>query len=82
MRTSLTIPDELEEEIQRTAHYLKEKPSTVLRLAIRAGLPTLGQLAPRPEGFFAAAYEAYPEERAALERASTRTKTPPDPGRE
>lgn len=80
MRSSMRVPNELKEEIQRMAKDLKEKPATVLRLAIRAGLPTLGQQAPRPDGYFASAYEDYPEERAALERASTNTRIPPDPG--
>ena len=54
------------------AEIIGQSKSTVLRLAIRAGLPTLAQQAQRPEGYFASAYENYPAERAALEEASTK----------
>ena len=47
MRTSLCLDGEL-----------REKPATVICLAIRAGLPLVanGFQAPRPEGYFADAY--------------------------
>ena len=82
MSISLSVPEDLAREIQRTAETLNESQSTVLRRAICAGLPALGQSASRPEGYFASAYEDYPDERAAAEAGSTRMPTPPDSGRE
>jgi hypothetical protein len=72
MSTSLIIPEDLEAEINRKAKHLKEAPSTILRLAICAGLPSVGEAAPRPEGYFASAYENYPQERIDLENASAK----------
>jgi hypothetical protein len=83
VKTSIDLDQELADEVERTVSLIREKPATILRLAIRAGLPLIASRfqSPRPEGFFASAYEDYPAERAALESASTKIKTPPDRGR-
>jgi hypothetical protein len=72
METSVNIPDDMAEEVKRVAKVLNESTATVLRLAIRAGLPTVGQQAPRPEGYFADMYQDYPQERIDLEEASSK----------
>jgi len=42
MDYALIVPEDLEAEIKRKAEHLKEDPTTILRLAIRAGLPSVG----------------------------------------
>jgi hypothetical protein len=76
MRTSLTIPEDLEIEIQRRSEMLGEKPSTILRLALRAGLPTVGQNVALPDGYFAEAYKSRPKEWADLENATAKWPQP------
>jgi hypothetical protein len=59
MKRSVDIDDELAAEVDSAASLLREKPGTVLRLAIRAGLPAVTSQfqGPRPEGYFADAYK-------------------------
>jgi Arc/MetJ family transcription regulator len=70
MRISIDLDHELAAEVEKAVSLIGEKPATVLRLAIRAGLPivTSRVRAPRPEGYFAADYPL-PEDRLELERA-------------
>ena len=70
MKASVDLDDELAAEVERTGSLIHEKPDTVLRLAIQAGLPLLvGRLEPpRPEGYFANDYPL-PEEWLELEAA-------------
>ncbi len=60
MKTSIELDEELSAEVARTVSLVGEKPATVLRLAIRAGLPLVANRfqAPRPEGYFADAYRS------------------------
>jgi hypothetical protein len=79
VRTSVYLDKEMESELERAVDRIKEKPATVLRLAIRAGLPLVaGRFqAPRPEGYFADAYPQ-PNERRELEAAMGRAKQRPE----
>jgi len=80
MKTSIDLDDELAAAVKETVSATREKPATVLRMAIRAGLPVVRNRlqAPRPEGYFAAAYRKYPKERLQLEAAFGKAKTGPD----
>src|SRR6266566_1459647 len=80
MKTSVDLDDDLAAEVRKTASLTKEKPATVLRMAIRAGLPIVANRhqAPRPDGYFAEAYRNYPKERLELEAAFAKVKTGPD----
>ena len=79
MKTSVDLDDELQAEVARTVSLVREKPATVLRLAIRAGLPLVASRfqAPRPEGYFAGDYPM-PDERIELEKAMAKTPQRPD----
>ena len=70
MKTSVDLDDDLTSEVDRVVDLIKEKPATVLRMAIRAGLPLVAvrHQAPRPDGYFAADYPMSAE-RQALETA-------------
>ncbi len=59
MKRSIDLDDDLAAEISQAAAVVREKPATVIRLAIRAGLPSVTNRfqAPRPEGYFAEAYK-------------------------
>jgi predicted transcriptional regulator len=80
MKTSVELDDELVAELERTVSLVREKPATILRLAIRAGLPIVAgrHQAARPDGYFAEAYEQYPTERQELEAAFAKTKFRPE----
>lgn len=71
MKTSVDLDDELAAEVEHAVSLTREKAATVLRMAIRAGLPLVTNRfqAPRPEGYFAKAYRNYPKERADFEAA-------------
>jgi hypothetical protein len=75
MRTTIDLFEEDEKELVRTVELVREKQATVLRLAVRAGLPLVAARfqAPRPNGYFADAYKPNPE-RERLERAAARVK--------
>lgn len=70
VKRSIDLDDELAAEVDRAASLVQEKPATILRLAIRAGLPSVTNRfqAPRPDGHFAAAYKD--ARRAKLEDAA------------
>ena len=81
MRTSIQLDDDLVGQINELVSAVGEKPATILRLAIRAGLPRVReqfQESPAPAGFFADAYTDYPQERLDLEEATSRTPTGPN----
>ena len=79
MKTSVDLDDELQAEVERTVSLVREKPATVLRLAIRAGLPLVASRfqAPRPEGYFASDYPMS-DERIELEKAMAGSPQHPD----
>jgi len=70
MKTSVDLDDELAAEVERTGSLIHERPDTVLRLAIQAGLPLLISRVepPRPDGYFAGDYPL-PDEWIELEAA-------------
>ena len=80
MKTSVDLDDELAAQVADAASLVREKPATVLRMAIRAGLPVVTSRfqAPRPEGYFADAYRNYPKERLELEAAFAKAKVHPE----
>ncbi len=59
MKTSLELDEATWAEVESTASLIRERPATVLRLAVRSGLPAVANKfqAPRPEGYFAEAYK-------------------------
>jgi hypothetical protein len=78
MKRSIDLDDELAAEVEQAAGLIHEKPATVLRLAIRAGLPSVtGRFhAPRPEGYFKSSYPLAGD-RLELERAMSKVKQQP-----
>ena len=80
VKTSIDLDDELVAEVKETVSVTREKPATVLRMAIRAGLPLVRNRlqAPRPDGYFGAAYRKYPKERLELEAAFSKATSGPD----
>jgi hypothetical protein len=79
MKTSVDLDDDLVLEVNKTVDLVKEKSATVLRMAIRAGLPIVANRfqATRPDGYFADAYQADPE-RTNLENAMAKTDQHPE----
>jgi hypothetical protein len=79
MRTTVDLDRQLEKELNHATSVTREKRATVLRLAIRAGLPTVVNRfqAPRPEGYFASDYPL-PKDRLDLEAAMANQKQRPD----
>jgi hypothetical protein len=79
MKTSIDIDPDLAAEVEKTVSLVREKPATVLRLAIRAGLPLVASRfqAPRPNGYFADDYPL-PKDRLDLEAAMARGRQGPD----
>ena len=71
MRSSIEVDAELEKDIARVSSLTKEKKATVMRLALRAGLPLVANRfqVPRPAGYFAQDYEKRDPERVRLEAA-------------
>ena len=80
MKTSIEIDEATWAEIEATASLIREKPATVIRLAVRNGLPAVANKfqAPRPQGYFASAYQRWPEERARLEEAMSKPSQRPE----
>lgn len=79
MQTSIDLDEELLGEVSRARKLVNVSEDTVIRMALRAGLPLVtnrGQ-AHRPEGYFADAYPQ-PDERLALEEAMAEQPQPPD----
>ena len=79
MRTTIDLDRQLEKELNHATSVTREKRATILRLAIRAGLPTVVNRfqAPRPEGYFASDYPL-PKDRLELEAAMGKQKQRPD----
>jgi len=75
MKTSVELDDELAAEVERTGFLIHEQTDTVLRLAIRAGLPLVASSAEaqRPEGYFA---DDYPLPADWLELEAAMAKAP------
>jgi hypothetical protein len=69
MRTSIDLDPELERELAHVQSLTREKQATIIRLALRAGLPVVLNRfqTPRPEGYFADAYAKRDSERTRLE---------------
>jgi hypothetical protein len=80
MKRSIELDEELAAEVDKAATLVGEKPATIIRLAIRAGLPTVTDRfqGPRPEGYFADAYRDYPQERLERGAAFAKAKIGPD----
>jgi hypothetical protein len=80
MKTSVDLDEDLTAEVDKVVDLIKEKPATVLRMAIRAGLPLVAvrHQSPRPEGYFSDAYRKAPAERLALEEAMGKVKQTPE----
>ena len=80
MTANVTLDDELASEIEKTSSLVGENQATILLMAIRAGLPvvTNSHQPPRPEGFFADAYRAMPQDRIDFEDAMSRQPQSPD----
>ena len=80
MKTSVSLDDELSSEVKRTMSLIREDTGTVLRMAIRAGLPIVANRfqAPRPEGYFANDYKNIRPEQIELEEAFAKMKVTPD----
>lgn len=79
VKTSVDLDPETQAEVDRTVDLIREKPATVLRMAIRAGLPIVANRhqAERPEGYFADAYPL-PKDRQELEKAMAGTEQRPE----
>ena len=79
MRTSVDLDHELESELRDVVSLTREKPATVIRQALRAGLPVVANRfqSPRPEGYFVDDYGS-DEERVALESTMGKTKQRPE----
>lgn len=79
VKLSVDLDEDLAAEVDRTAELVKENPATVLKLAIKAGLPSVIDRfqAPRPEGYFAKDYPL-PDEVLKLEEAMAKLNIGPD----
>ncbi len=79
MKTSIDLDEDLTAKVQHTVSLIGEKPATVIRMAIRVGLPLIESRfqAPRPEGYFAQDYPL-PQDRLVLEDAMAKTNQSPD----
>jgi hypothetical protein len=80
MKRSVEFDDELAGEVDKTAELVGEKPATVIRMAVRAGLSTVRNSfqAPRPPGYFKDAYAHPDKERLALEEAMSKVPQHPE----
>jgi len=80
MRTSLNLDDEISAEVEKTVSLIHEDTATVLRMAIRVGLPIVQNRfqSPRPEGYFRDAYQNIRPEQIELEAALAKAKIKPD----
>jgi len=80
MRRSIDIDTELAGQLKQIVNLTREKPAVVMRQALRAGLPIVANrlAAPRPEGYFADAYQKRNRERSRLELAMAKVKQRPE----
>jgi hypothetical protein len=67
----IEIDPDLQKELAQAQSVTREKEATVIRLALRAGLPVVLNRfqAPRPDGYFAQAYAKRDPRRGRLEVA-------------
>ena len=79
MKRSVDLDDGLASEVEQAAAQIHEKPATVIRMAIRAGLSSVTSRfqVSRPEGYFADDYPL-PKDRLDLEAAMSKAGTGPD----
>lgn len=79
VKTSVDLDPDLVLEVSKTVDLVKEKSATVLRMAIRAGLPLVANRfqATRPEGYFADAYPSSPD-RSRLQAAMSQAEQHPE----
>jgi hypothetical protein len=79
MRRTVDLDAGLEAELSDVVSLTKEKPATVIRQALRAGLPAVANRfqAPRPAGYFTDDYGPDPE-RVALESAMSKVRQAPE----
>lgn len=77
MKTTVDLDDETSAEVDRVVGLINEKPATVVRMALRAGLPMVvsSHQSPRPDGYFAGDYPL-PEDRIELEKAMAMSQKP------
>ena len=75
MRTSIDLDRELEKDLDHAASLTRERRATLIRLALRAGLPVVVNRfqSPRPEGYFTSDYERADPERVRLENAHAKS---------
>jgi hypothetical protein len=79
MKRSIDIDEDLATEIDQVASMVRETPSVVMRLAMRAGLPSVSSRfqSPRPDGYFRGDYPR-PDDRLALEKAMSKVAQRPE----
>jgi len=79
MRRTVDLDEELETELSDVVSLTKEKTATVIRQALRAGLPTVAHRhqSPRPVGYFADDYGP-DKERVSLESAMSKVRQKPE----
>jgi hypothetical protein len=79
MRRTVDLDSELENELSDVVSLTRERPAVVIRQALRAGLPAVANRfqSPRPDGYFADAYQD-DNARIALENAMAKTKQKPE----
>ena len=79
VKTSVDLDEDTSKEVERVVDLIREKPATVLRMAIRAGLPVIAgrHQSPRPPGYFADDYPL-PKDRLDLEKAMAKSPQKPD----
>jgi hypothetical protein len=80
VRTTVDLDPELAQELADTRRLTREKQASIIRLALRVGLPLVRNRyqAPRPEGYFASDYQRRQPERDRLEKAMLRVKHTPE----
>jgi hypothetical protein len=80
VKTSVNLDEETAKEVGKTVSLIREDTATVLRMAIRAGLPIVASRfqAPRPEGYFAGDYNRIRPEQSELETHFSKMKLSPD----
>jgi metal-responsive CopG/Arc/MetJ family transcriptional regulator len=79
MRRTVDLDSELEIKLSDVVSLTKQKPSVVIRQALRAGLPEVANRlqSHRPSGYFAGDYGP-DEERVALESAMGKVRQKPE----
>jgi hypothetical protein len=79
MRRTVDLDAELETELSDVVSLTKEKPATVIRQALRAGLPAVANRfqSPRPANYFTDDYGS-DKRRVALESAMSKVRQQPE----